>query len=86
MDEILLERRRYLRKHLTPEEAILWNVIKSKQIKKSYFFLELFADIKRIINIEPIKLREALPRECTFLQLREALPFLLLSKRKDPRK
>lgn len=32
MDEILLERRRYLRKHLTPEEAILWNVIKSKQI------------------------------------------------------
>ena len=30
---ILLEKRRYLRKNLTPEEAVLWNCLKSKQIK-----------------------------------------------------
>ena len=32
MDNIKLEQRRYLRKNLTAEEAVLWKALKSKQI------------------------------------------------------
>ena len=34
MDNIKLEQRRYLRKNLTAEEAVLWKALKSKQIDK----------------------------------------------------
>ena len=33
MENIKLEQRRYLRKNLTPEEAVLWKALKSKQIE-----------------------------------------------------
>jgi len=35
MENIKLEQRRYLRRNLTPEEAVLWSVLKSKQIFES---------------------------------------------------